>query len=253
MSLLQLPTRQLVQTPSIAEFAYNNTLSALLALHPSLPKRVIIRTSWFIQSATLHPHPFVTLSQTSMSYTNNSDNTLPMLNVNTKLPLIPDDYWLRNSRLEAKFMSRLNSSIWHDLPRNYLINSLDCTKSLHFLAPIPSPSDFQTVSMLYTQFSMSQCWNQQLRIQFPIMFNPHPPNHCWWWTGIQNLRNPWLQDRQLTLCLQTIVSCPLDRVWGHWWRNFLGPCFWAWKCFQTCCGFPLCLSSQAWSSFKSLT
>src|SRR5882724_7154406 len=28
--------------------------------------------------------------------------------------------------------------------------------------------------MLYTQFSTSQCWNQQLRIQFPITFNPHP-------------------------------------------------------------------------------
>src|SRR5882724_12696041 len=47
-------------------------------------------------------------------------------------------------------------------------------KSLHFLAPIPSLSDFQTVSALYTWFSMSQCWNQQLQIQFPIMFNPHP-------------------------------------------------------------------------------
>src|SRR5882724_2622427 len=47
-------------------------------------------------------------------------------------------------------------------------------KSLHSVAPIPSPSDFWTVSMLYTQFSMSQCWNQQLQIQFLIGFNPHP-------------------------------------------------------------------------------
>jgi len=30
------------------------------------------------------------------------DNTLLMLNVDTKLPLIPDDYQLWNSRLEAK-------------------------------------------------------------------------------------------------------------------------------------------------------
>jgi len=29
------------------------------------------------------------------------DNTLPMLNVNTKLPLIPDNYQLWNSRLEV--------------------------------------------------------------------------------------------------------------------------------------------------------
>src|SRR5882724_6366331 len=113
---------------------------------------------------TLHLHALMTLSQTSMSYTNNSDNTLPKLNVNTKLPLIPDNYRLWNSRLEATFMSRLNSSVQHDPPRNYPTNSLDHTKSLHFLAPIPSPDDIQTVSMLHTLFSMSQCWNQQLQI-----------------------------------------------------------------------------------------
>src|SRR5882724_11155415 len=124
---------------------------------------------------TLHPHALVTLSQTSTSYTSNLDNTLPMLNVDTKLPLIPDHYQLRNSRLEATFMSRLNSSIRHDLRRSYLINSLVRTKSLHSLAPILSLSDFRTVSELYTQSSTSQCWNQQLRIQFPIEFNPPPP------------------------------------------------------------------------------
>src|SRR5882724_10966025 len=47
-------------------------------------------------------------------------------------------------------------------------------KSLHSLAPILSPSDFQTVSVPYTQYSMSPCWNQQLQIQFPTEFNPHP-------------------------------------------------------------------------------
>src|SRR5882724_3692449 len=123
---------------------------------------------------TLHLHTLMTLSQTLMSYTNNSDNTFPMLNVDTKLLLIPNDYRLQNSRLEAKFMSRLNSFVQHDLPRNYPINFLVHTKSLHSLAPILSPSDFWTVSMLYTRFSTSQCWNQQLRIRFLIGFNPHP-------------------------------------------------------------------------------
>jgi len=47
-------------------------------------------------------------------------------------------------------------------------------KSLHFLTPILSLSDFQTISTLYTQSSTSQCWNQKLQIQFPIGFNPHP-------------------------------------------------------------------------------
>jgi len=54
-------------------------------------------------------------------------------------------------------------------------------------------------------------------------------------------------------CLQAIVSCPLDRVWGHWWRNFMEPCFQAQTCFWTCCRFPLCISSQVWPFFKSLT
>src|SRR5882724_2605865 len=47
-------------------------------------------------------------------------------------------------------------------------------KSLHFLTPILSLSDFQKVSALYTRSSTSQCSNQQLQIQFPISFNPHP-------------------------------------------------------------------------------
>src|SRR5882724_11327501 len=150
-------------------FHYLSSLITILrvplpALHPSLPTRVIIRTSRFIWSTTLHLRTLVTLSQTSTSYTNNSDNTLPMLNVDTKLLLIPDDYQLQNSRLEATFMSRLNSSVQHDLLSSYPINSLVCTKSLHSLAPIQSLSDFWTVSELYTQFSITQCWNQQLRI-----------------------------------------------------------------------------------------
>src|SRR5882724_7207056 len=123
---------------------------------------------------TLHPCMLMTLSHTLMSCTNNSDNTLLKLNVDTKLPLIPGDFWLQNSRLEAKHLLRLNSSIWLNPPRNYPINSLDHTKSLHSLAPTLSPYDFQTVSMLYTQFSTSPCWNKQLRIQSPITFNPHP-------------------------------------------------------------------------------
>src|SRR5882724_10805680 len=157
---------------------------------------------------TLHLHALVTLSQTFMSYTNNLDNTLPMLNVNTKLPLIPDNYQLWNSRLEAMFMSRLNSSIQHDLPRNYPINSLDCMKSLCFLAPILSLSDFWTVSALYTQFSTSPCWNQQLR--FPIAFNPHPHQSLsmtnW------NSKSPKSSTPRLTTNVMPAVSCPLDRL-----------------------------------------
>src|SRR5882672_5233363 len=96
-----------------------------------------------------------------------------MLNIDTKLLLIPNDFRLQNSRLVATLTSRLNSSIRHNLPRSFPINSLDCTKSLHNLAPIPSLSDFWTVSALYTQFSMSQCWNQQPPIRSLIESSPH--------------------------------------------------------------------------------
>src|SRR5882672_1105699 len=49
-------------------------------------------------------------------------------------------------------------------------------KSLHTLAPTQSPYDSRTTSEQYTQYSMSQCWNQHSRIQFQIRFNfrPHP-------------------------------------------------------------------------------
>src|SRR5882672_118664 len=69
--------------------------------------------------------------------------------------------------------SRLNFFVRHDLPRSSPISSLDRTKSLHDPAPIPSCYDFRTVSALYTRYSTSLCWNQQLQTQFPIEFNPH--------------------------------------------------------------------------------
>src|SRR5467141_3991174 len=115
----------------------------------------------------------MTLSQTSTNYTTNYGNILLKLNVDTKLLLIPDNFWLQNSRLVATLMSRLNSSIRHNLPRSFPINSLDCTKSLHDPAPIPSLSDFRTVSALYTRFSTSQCWNQQPPIRSLIESSPH--------------------------------------------------------------------------------
>src|SRR5882724_8404773 len=71
-------------------------------------------------------------------------------------------------------MSRPNSSIPPNPPRNYLISSLGHMKSLHSQAPIPSPYNFMTVSALYTWFSTYPCWNQQPQTQSLIVFNPHP-------------------------------------------------------------------------------
>src|SRR5882724_4816284 len=123
---------------------------------------------------TLLLHTHVTLSPTSTSCTNNFNSTSLKLSVDTKLPLIPDGFRPWNSKLVAKHTSRLNSSVRHDPPRKSQRNSLDHTKSLHDLAPIPSCYDFWTVFVLYTQYSMFPCWNQQLRIRSLIAFNPHP-------------------------------------------------------------------------------
>src|SRR5882724_732324 len=105
-------------------------------------------------------------------------------------------------------MSRLNSSIQHDLQRSYPINSLVHMTSLHSLAPILSLSDFQTVSELYTWFSTSQCWNQQLRIRFPIEFNPHPRQSLsmmdW------NLKSPKSSTPRLTTDIVPASYCILS-------------------------------------------
>src|SRR5882724_414099 len=121
---------------------------------------------------TLLPHAHVTLSLTSTSCTNNFNSTLLKLNVDTKFPLIPDGFRPWNSKSVVKHTSRLNSSERHGPPRNSQRNSLDCMKSLHVLAPIPSHYDFRTVSVLYTWYSTFPCWNQHL-LRFLITFNPH--------------------------------------------------------------------------------
>src|SRR5882724_5523684 len=105
-------------------------------------------------------------------------------------------------------MSRLYFSVQHNLPRKFLINSLDCMKSLHFWAPIPSPYDFWTVSALYTQFSMYPCWNQQLQIQFLIMFNPCPCQSLL--TTNQNLKSPKPSTPKLTTVDMPINYCILS-------------------------------------------
>src|SRR5882724_5655711 len=97
-----------------------------------------------------------------------------MHNVDTRHPLTPDDYRPRNSKLEAKYLSRLNIYVQLGPRRNFQTCSLASTKSLHTLAPIQSPYDSHTTSKQYTRYSTSQCWNQHSQIQSQIGFNPCP-------------------------------------------------------------------------------
>src|SRR5882724_8147162 len=81
-------------------------------------------------------------------------------------------------------------------------------KTLHSLAPIQSLSDFQTVSALYTWFSTSQCWNQQLQIRFPIKFNPHP--HQSLSTMNRNSKSPKSSTPRLTTDIVPANYCILS-------------------------------------------
>jgi len=74
-------------------------------------------------------------------------------------------------------------------------------KSLHSLTPILSFSNFQTVSVLYTSFPHLNVGTRKSKSNSRLHSTPTPANHCQWWTGIWNLRNPWLQDWQPMLCL----------------------------------------------------
>ena len=107
-----------------------------------------------------------------MNYIKSSENTSWMLNVDSNSQPTPDVFQPWNSRLAVKPLSKLSSSIQHDPPRNFLRNSLDCTRSLHDLAHTLSLYNFQTVFALYTQYSTSQCWSQPFRTPFLIESSP---------------------------------------------------------------------------------
>jgi len=102
----------------LAEFAYNNTPKCRYWHTPFFPNKVIIWTSWFIQSMTSHPHVLVTLSRPLTSYTNNSDNTLQMLNIDTKLLLISRWLLALNQDWKPHLCQGSILPLWHDLPRS---------------------------------------------------------------------------------------------------------------------------------------
>ena len=141
-----------------------------------------------------------------MSYTNNSDNTSPKLNTDTTST---DSWWL--PALEFKIGSQV-----------YIKAQFFCTTrpskklSNKFLGPYEVLSLPGTHSVTMTSRQSPCC-----TLSFPHFYvgtsnsesdpqshsTPTPTNHCQWWTGIWNLQNPQLQDWQLSLCLQAIVSC----------------------------------------------
>jgi len=94
-----------------SEFTYNNTPSATTGITPFFANKsyhlnLIVHPKCHLASA--QACDFVTEFN---DYTSSSGSTLLKLNVETKSPLIPENLWLQNSRLEAKHSSRLKSFI----------------------------------------------------------------------------------------------------------------------------------------------
>ena len=76
-------------------------------------------------------------------------------------PFLTESQWTLapEFKIEAKQSSKLNSSIWPNHPRSFLINFSDHVKSLHDLEPTWSSFDLWTVSTPCTQYTTSPCWN----------------------------------------------------------------------------------------------
>ena len=131
-----------------------------------------------------------------------------MLNVNTNSWPTPDVFRPRNSRLVVKPLSKLSFSVRHDPQRSFLRNSLDRMRSLHDPAHTPSPYDFQTVFVLYTRYSTSQCWSQPFRTLFPIESSLL---HLWSWsTTNRNSRSPRYWTPRLTTVNVPANYCTLS-------------------------------------------
>jgi len=202
-SLLQLPTRHWSKLLPLAEFAYNNTLSATTALHP-LVNKGFIWTAWFIQSMTLHP---------PCSWLCHRSDSLPLLDKTfLMLNSIPNFHWFHDSGSGIQDWKPIYVKaqyFCYDMTFQELsINSL----SVWNLAPGTHSVTlwFWTVSALYTQSSTSQWRNQQLKSN--SRSSQPTRNHCWWRTGIQNLR---ILNSKMTLmsCLQ-LLYLVFGRVWG---------------------------------------
>jgi len=77
----------------LAEFTYNNTPSATTGIYTLLCQQGLSSEPYHSPDTTLLPHVHMTLSPTSTSCTNNFNSTSLKLNVDIKLPLIPDGFW----------------------------------------------------------------------------------------------------------------------------------------------------------------
>ena len=126
-----------------------------------------------------------------------------MLNIDTRLRLIPTVCQLRNSRLAATRSSRHSSSVQHDPPRNSLRSTLDHMRSSPDLAPIQSHYDFRTAFALYIQSSTSSCWNPPSRTR-SLVESSHHHRRSW------STMNPSLKSQKYWTQKSTIAVTPAN-------------------------------------------
>jgi len=126
----------------------------------------------------LLPHALVTLLQISTNYIKSYANTLPMLNVVIKHPLIPEDNPLPTFRSAARHSSRPSSSELHVPPRNSLTNSWTlrrpCT-TRHAFSHLTTPRQLMSST---PRLPCIYVGNQHFRTRFPIEYS-HPRRLLW--------------------------------------------------------------------------
>jgi len=173
---------------------------------------------------------------------------------------IPNFCWLpmttgpRIQYLSHKFMSKAQYFHMTRPSKKLSIKFLGPYEILHFLAT--HSITLRLLDNLHTVHPVLPCLNagtSNSESDSQSMFNPHPRQSLLMMNHNLKSPNPQLQDWQLTSCCKLLyLVC---------WTGYEGTdeeTSWILAsqnqtCFLTCCGIPLCLSSQVWSSFKSLT
>ena len=126
----------------LAEFAYNNALSATTGISPFFANK------GYHPNISIHLECDLTsthareLQLTLMNSIKNSRNKSLLHNIAINFQLMPDNLQLQTSRLETKSTSMLNSYALHVHPKNSPTRMLVHTRLLPSLAHIPLPFDF---------------------------------------------------------------------------------------------------------------
>jgi len=216
----------------LAEFTYNNTLSATTSITPSLPQGLSSEPHSSSGAWPCIPHALMTLSQISMSYTNYSDNTLPMLKCR-----LPNFHWFLMTTgpriqdwshiyIKAQYfhMTQPSKKLSDKFLSPYEILALPGTHSVTLWLP----DSLHTVHPVF-HISMFGTRNSEAD---PDCVQPPPHQSLLRWTGFEISE---ILDSKMTTNVVPVKLLYLVRwtgYWGHWPRNFLDPRFRRLRCIS---------------------